>query len=86
MSTHRSDDLATEASAAIEALLLWSREVLGGLIGLGELTRYLDGDGPLGLVAPRVVRELDRTEAALAELPALLARIRRAAESGSGPA
>lgn len=80
--SHKSDAAvpAADVSDAIDAILIWSREALGGLIGLGELTRYLDADGDLALVAPRLVRELDRTETALAELPKLLARLRRATE------
>jgi hypothetical protein len=67
---------ALAAAAAIEVLLVWSRNALGGLIGLGELIRYLDGGGPLDVVAPRILREIDRTEAALATFPALCERLR----------
>ena len=43
-----------EVVAAIEAILVWSRQALSGLIGLGELTGYLDTGGPLELVSSRL--------------------------------
>ena len=79
----RAAEAEAEVVAAIEAILVWSRQALSGLIGLGELTRYLGAGGPLELVTTRLHYELERTQTALAELPKLLDRLRRASQLGA---
>lgn len=66
-------DPADEAIAAIEVLLCWSRDALSGLTGLAELISYLESGGPLDIIAPRLLREVEHTAATLWRLPGPLA-------------
>jgi hypothetical protein len=76
------DALRAEAIEAIEVTLVWSRHTFESLIGLGQLITFLEAGGPVEVAAPRMLRQVKRTEVLLAGWPVLLDRLRDIAERG----
>lgn len=79
-----SDDLAfTQAGLAIDLLMVWSSDALGRIASLGQMSYYAEG-AAFEVVAPRMLDELDRFEAQLKHLPAIIAHARIAALDALG--
>lgn len=73
----------TQATIAIDLLMAWSSNTLGRIASLGTLSYHAEHQA-FDVVAPRLLAELDRLEAGVAHLPAIIAHARAAALAALG--